>query len=152
MLDFDAVTAECDSQMNSVEYILAQGTQIMKLFSDLLCPMCKQPSIQFTRKPEGDLGFAARMAVECRNCKRYSRVEHSLQRIGEPGSLKNAPFDVNACATVAFRGVDCGHSAMKEWCGVMTTTSFCRPAGHVTCGSNAKANIGAKDSVVSKSV
>ena len=110
VFDFDAVTAECDSQMNSVdddEYILVQGTQIMKLFSDLLCPMCKQPSIQFMRKPEDDLGFAARMAIECRNCKRYSREEYSSQRIGEPGSLKNAPFDVNARATVAFRGVGC---------------------------------------------
>ena len=126
VFDFDAVTAECDSQMNSVdddEYILVQGTQIMKLFSDLLCPMCKQPSIQFMRKPEDDLGFAARMAIECRNCKRYSREEYSSQRIGEPGSLKNAPFDVNARATVAFRGVGCGHSAMKEWCGVMNMSA-----------------------------
>ena len=37
-------------------------------------------------------------------------------------------------------------------CMYRTTTSFCRPAGHVICGSNAEANIGTKGSVVSNAV
>ena len=42
-----------------------------KLFSDVLCPTCKVPGIQFTQKPEDNLGFAARIVVECTNCTGY---------------------------------------------------------------------------------
>ena len=124
--DFDSVPVESDCHMNKFdddEYILVQRSQITKLMSDVLCPKCKKAGIQFTRKPEDDLGFSARMIIECSNCKLYNRSEYSSRRIGQPGNLKNAPFDVNARSTLAFRGVGCGHSAMKEWCGTMNMST-----------------------------
>ena len=32
---------------------------------------------------------------------------------------ENVPFEINVRATLAFRGMGCGFSAMKEWSGIM---------------------------------
>ena len=124
--DVDSGDVEYDTHMNNCDYdqyIVIQVVQIKKLLSDVLCPNCKKPGIRFTRKPEDDLGFAAKIVIECTNCMGYSRADYSSQRIGEPGSARNAPFDVNVRSTLAFRGVGCGHSAMKDWCGTMNISS-----------------------------
>ena len=122
----DSVSIESDPHINTCDddqYIMIQVMQITKLLSDVLCPNCKKPGIRFTRKSEDDLGFAARILLECTNCKGYNRTEYSSQRIGEPGSVKNAPFDINIRSTLAFRGIGCGHSAMKDWCDTMNMSS-----------------------------
>jgi len=59
-----------------------------ELLSDVLCPNCKKPGIRFTRKPDDDLGFAARIVIECTNCMGYTRAEYSSQRIGEERSAQ----------------------------------------------------------------
>ncbi len=126
VVDFNSIDAEPESEAELDQqdgYFLAQGNQIDKLLSGLLCPSCKQASITFSRKPEGDLGFACRIAIKCINCETFEREEYSSQRIGQPGSGKNTPFDVNVRSTLAFRGVGCGYSAMKEWCGMMNMSS-----------------------------
>ena len=33
--------------------------------------------------------------------------------------MTRVPFEINSRATLAFRGIGCGFSAMNEWCGVM---------------------------------
>ena len=40
------------------------------------------------------------------------------KRLNDSTSV-SSPFEINILATVAFRGIGCGYSAMKDWCGTM---------------------------------
>jgi len=89
--DVDSVYVESYTHINNCDYdqyIVIQVIQMKELLSDVLCPNCKKPGIRFTRKPDDDLGFAARIVTECTNCTGYTRVEYSSQRIGEERSAQ----------------------------------------------------------------
>ena len=87
----DSVDVESYTHINNInncdydQYIVIQ---MKELLSDVLCPNCKKPGIRFTRKPDDDLGFAARIVIECTNCMGYTRAEYSSQRIGEERSAQ----------------------------------------------------------------
>jgi len=69
--DVDSVYVESYTHINNCDYdqyIVIQVIQMKELLSDVLCPNCKKPGIRFTRKPDDDLGFAARIVTECTNC------------------------------------------------------------------------------------
>eukprot|EP00794_Sanderia_malayensis_P018474 gene18474-biopygen15564 len=90
-----------------------------------------EPGVHVTRNPADDLGFAAKVIIKCSNCDGFSQDEYLSQRVGEPEKKKNAPFDVNVRATLAFRGVGCGHAAMKEWCGTMNMPAVLSKASFI---------------------
>eukprot|EP00794_Sanderia_malayensis_P021449 gene21449-biopygen462 len=77
-------------------------------------------------------GFEAEnFIIKCSNCDGFSQDEYLSQRVGEPEKKKNAPFDVNVRATLSFRGVGCGHAAMKEWCGTMNMPAVLSKASFI---------------------
>ena len=139
--DVDSVNVESDPHINNCDddqYIVIQVIQIKKLLFEVLCPNCKKPGIQLTQKPEDDLGFAVRIVIECTTCMGYTRAEYSSQRIGEPGSVKNAPIDLNVRSNLTFRGVDCDHSAMKGWCSIMKMSSMLNKNTYTSTNTNNK--------------
>ena len=98
-------------------YLLVQKSIMLDCFSILLCPMCKQPGLTFNTS-SGTWGFATKARLACEVCDEVVKEDFLCERLGGSKSQTD-PFDVNLRATLAFRGIDCGHSAMKEWASTM---------------------------------
>ena len=98
-------------------YLLVQKSIMLDFFSILLCPMCKQPGLTFATS-SGKWGFATKARLACEVCDKVVKEDFLCERVGGSKSQTD-PFDVNLRATLAFRGIGCGHSAMKEWASTM---------------------------------
>ena len=98
-------------------YLFVQKSVILDFFSVLLCPMCKQPGLTFTTS-SGKWGFATKARLVCEVCDELVKEDFLCERVGGSKSQTD-PFDINLRATLAFRGIGCGHSAMKEWASTM---------------------------------
>ena len=99
-------------------YFIAQQKCISMLISTLLCPDCGLPGVSFEVVPESKCGFAAKAKISCSHCEEICGTNFLCERVGNSRS-QNVPFDINVRATLAFRGIGCGFSAMKEWSGMM---------------------------------
>ena len=99
-------------------YFFAQATALISLISELLCPICKYPGVIFSINIDDKNGFAANAKLSCSNCKEFASEGYLCERLANSTS-KNAPFDINIRSVLAFRGVGCGYSAMKEWGSIM---------------------------------
>ena len=102
----------------SETYFIAQQRCISMLISKLLCPYCGMSGVSFQLVPETKCGFAAKAKITCSNCDETSSTNFLFERVGNSLS-NNVPFDINVRATLAFRGIGCGFSSMKEWSGMM---------------------------------
>ena len=98
-------------------YLLVQKSIMLDFFSILLCPMCKQPGLTFATSP-GKWGYATKARLACEVCDKVVKEDFLCERVVESKSQTD-PFGVNLRATLAFRGIGCGHSAMKEWASTM---------------------------------
>ena len=99
-------------------YFIAQQNCMSILISTLLCPDCGLPGVSFQVVPDSKCGFAAKVKIFCSNCDEICGTNFLCERVGDSRS-QNMPFDINVRATLAFRGIGCGSSAMKEWSGMM---------------------------------
>ena len=117
-MDLETNDAEMSNSETTNYYFLAQEAALSSLIRDLLCPVCKMPGIVFEVNAKAKIGFAASATLKCENCKKISNEGYLCQRIGQSTS-QNVPFDINMRAVLAFRGVGCGYSAMKEWGSIM---------------------------------
>ena len=99
-------------------YFFAQKSSITSLIKGLLCPECKMPGLSFEVLLKNRNGFVAQGSIECKNCSGFSKESYLCERVGE-SKLPNVPFDINIRAVLAFRGIGCGYSAMKDWGGIM---------------------------------
>ena len=68
--------------------------------------------------PESKCGFAAKAKISCSHCEEICGTNFLSERVSNSQS-QNAPFDINVRAILAFRGIGCGFSAMKERCGMI---------------------------------
>ena len=109
-VDINAAKSDC--------YIFAQNSCLQNLFSQVLCPNCKQMSVKFDIDKERSSGFAARCFLICSNCEATFCEDYLCKRVADSKSSRS-PFEINMLSTVAFRGVGCGYSAMRDWCGTM---------------------------------
>ena len=64
------------------------------------------------------LGFSTAVRVVCSRCEYILFDGNLCKRVGDSLSPRS-PFEVNMLASVAFRGIGCGYSAMRDWCGTM---------------------------------
>ena len=99
-------------------YIIAQKSAMTELISTLLCPDCKQPGLSFEIDKGKVSGFSAKAAIMCKICESPAKENYLCERVGGSKS-PNEPFDINIRATLAFRGIGCGYSAMRDWASVM---------------------------------
>lgn len=63
---------------------------------------------------ESFTGFAAKEILSCSVYDRILFGYYFLKRTGEPVA-NQVPFEVNVFATLAFRGIGYGYSAMEDW-------------------------------------
>eukprot|EP00112_Aurelia_sp_Birch-Aquarium-sp1_P002811 Seg1311.5 transcript_id=Seg1311.5/GoldUCD/mRNA.D3Y31 product="hypothetical protein" protein_id=Seg1311.5/GoldUCD/D3Y31 len=109
-----------EGAVNEIEdcFFIAQLSSLVSLLTKVLCPVCKSQSVQFELSNSKANGFAMKGQLNCTTCNESIVEDYLCQRVGGAKSTR-APFEVNSRATLAFRGIGCGFSAMKEWCGVM---------------------------------
>ena len=99
-------------------FVVVQISSLLKLFENLLCPVCKQPSIEFVLLEGKSLGFATKGKTVCIKCQETIAEAHLCERVDRSDSTK-VPFEINLRAVLAFRGIGCGFAAIKEWCGII---------------------------------
>eukprot|EP00112_Aurelia_sp_Birch-Aquarium-sp1_P022795 Seg6549.1 transcript_id=Seg6549.1/GoldUCD/mRNA.D3Y31 product="hypothetical protein" protein_id=Seg6549.1/GoldUCD/D3Y31 len=99
-------------------YIIVQKSFLQELFNQVMCPQCLGHDVTLEICDEQSLGFAASSKLSCKSCNHVSHDGHLCKRVGNSMSTRS-PFEVNLLATVAFRGIGCGYSAMSDWCGTM---------------------------------
>ena len=99
-------------------FFIVQLSALISLLSKVLCPSCKSPSVQFELSTGNANGFSVKGRLFCTTCSESIDEDYLCQRVGGAKSTR-APFEINSRATLAFRGIGCGFSAMNEWCGVM---------------------------------
>ena len=107
-----------EDESNDDCYVIVQTTSLCKFFSKLLCPTCKQPSISFEVMKDKTMGFAAKARSYCTACENNVSEDFLCKRVDDSAS-SNVPFEVNMQAVLAFRGIGCGFTAIREWCGIM---------------------------------
>ena len=107
-----------EDESNDDCYVIVQTTSLCKFFSKLLCPTCKQPSISFEVMKDKTMGFAAKARSYCTACENNVSEDFLCKRVDDSAS-PNVPFEVNMQAVLAFRGIGCGFTAIREWCGIM---------------------------------
>lgn len=116
---YDENIAQFDvSDKTSDAYFIAQQKCMSMLISKLLCPSCGMCAVSFQVISDSKCGFAAKANISCSNCGEICGTNFLCERVGSSQS-QNMPFDINVRATLAFRGIGCGFSSMKEWSGMM---------------------------------
>ena len=99
-------------------FMFVQKSSLTNLLSKLLCPTCNHPGISLQILEDKMSGFGAMGSLFCSTCEEVVDENFLCQRVANSRSL-NVPFEINTRATLAFRGIGCGFSSMKEWCGMM---------------------------------
>ena len=56
--------------------------------------------------------------ISCSTCEKILEERYLCERVGGSQS-PNTAFDINIRSILAFRGIGCGYSAIKQWCGIM---------------------------------
>ena len=117
-LEAEKLKASGSSRNVSEMFLLVQYSSLASFFTTLLCPTCSSVGIGLKVLQDVSCGFALKATLFCENCATNVKEDYLCQRTDSTKPTK-APFEVNTRATVAFRGIGCGFSAMKEWCGTM---------------------------------
>ena len=99
-------------------FIIVQKSALSKFFNALSCPYCFKRAVHVDLETNKFSGFSAFGTLRCVECSNAVHEGFLSNRLGGEEHSRN-PFEVNILATLAFRGVGCGYSAMKEWCGTM---------------------------------
>ena len=63
-------------------------------------------------------GLSAKVAIYCGTCNETIDGMFLCDRVGG-GQSTRQPFEVNTRAVMAFRGIGCGFTAVKDWCSLM---------------------------------
>ena len=99
-------------------YFFVQLSWLQDLIGKLACPNCESVGLTFQLVLESFQGFSSKGKVRCPACENDIDVGYTCNRVDGSKSSR-APFDINMRATMAFRGIGCGYTAMNEWCGTM---------------------------------
>ena len=102
-------------------FFLIQLSAMKKLIGLTVCPLCNQNGLSFEIGKD-TWGFCLKGKLTCTMCDDVIGDEFLSDRVGNTTS-PNVPFEVNMRAVVAFRGIGCGHSAMKEWSSMLNMPS-----------------------------
>ena len=73
--------------------------------------------VNFSVDVDAKHGSAAKAKLSCSYCKNFTNEGYLCERV--ESASKNAAFDINIRSVLAFRGIGCGFSAMREWGSIM---------------------------------
>ena len=99
-------------------FFIFQKNALSSLLKLLCCPNCKQNGITVSIDQQKGLGLSVYCILYCECCKETVSESFLSDRVGGTAS-KSAPFEVNMKSVLAFMGIGCGFSAMKDWASVM---------------------------------
>ena len=116
-LDTDVDGAQDEEKLNDC-YLFAQKSCLEMFICHLLCPECTEKKLCFEVKPDKSFGFSSYAVLSCSACQCVILKDYLCKRLGNTQSTRS-PFEINVLSTLAFRGIGCGYSAMKNWCGTM---------------------------------
>lgn len=116
--NIDEMQKETEAPADESEdcYLIVQKNTIKKFFNTLLCSDCKQPGLSLMTLPSGKCGFSIKAKVLCECCEGIVKEDYLCEQVGG-SKLQTDPFDINIRATLAFCGIGCGYSAMRELAG-----------------------------------
>eukprot|EP00795_Rhopilema_esculentum_P017497 gene17497-9115_t len=117
-IDSSVENGDCTVEKPEDCYIIVQKVAVNELIRSLLCPLCKNSGLIFDVENDNRCGFSANGVIFCPTCEIPVKANYLCERVGGDKS-PNKPFDVNIRATLAFRGIGCGYSAMKKWANTM---------------------------------
>ena len=100
-------------------FMICQKEALNKLLCAVACSKCFVAGQVSLEVVEGSsLGLSVRAMLVCQSCKEKLMEDYLCQRVG--GSRQSeTPFEVNLRGVMAFRSIGCGHSALRDWCGLM---------------------------------
>ena len=116
-LDTDIDEAQ-DEDMTDDFYLFAQKSCLDMFICHLMCPECSRKELCFEIQPSKACGFSNYAVLSCSACHFIIFKDYLCKRVGNSSSTRS-PFEVNVLSTLAFRGIGCGFSAMKNWSGTM---------------------------------
>ena len=96
-------------------YLIVQKSSLMELFAKTACSECGTQGICFNMDAHKLSGFVPNGSLTCPHCEKTLSNEYLCKRLGNSTSTR-CPFEINVLSTSAFRGIGCGHSAMKNGC------------------------------------
>ncbi len=108
-----------ESNGDEDDFIFVQKSTMKTMLSLLACPKCNNAgTLAYDHTNEGSNGLCVKSSLFCKQCEELVFNDYLCSRVGGSNSL-TVPFELNLRAVMAFRGIGCGHSAIKEWCGIM---------------------------------
>ena len=113
-------------------YMIIQKMVMARFLKALACPVCKQSDLDFVLSENRRCGFSMKAAIYCNACEKKVFEDFLCQRIND-SSCSSQAFDINLRATVAFRGIGCGLSAINEWSGLMNMPYSLSNDGYANC-------------------
>ena len=72
-----------------------------------------------------EMSFAVKGKLFCGTCEQFFTYSYLHERVGNLQSSR-VPLEVNLRSTLAFMGIGCGYSTIKDWSTVMNTPSYMR--------------------------
>ena len=88
------------------------------------CPQCQlQPALCATTSEAKRMGFALRLELACHKCGYVFGNTYSSPEL--PSNKKPSPFVINDTMTLLFNRLGLGHTALKEFCGVLGMPAMC---------------------------
>ena len=89
--------------------------------------------------PDSTLGFAAKFKSYCSGCESTISEDFLCKRVNDSSS-SSVPFEVNIPAVLAFRGIGCGFSWIRERRGLMNMPYHLSQDGYTSL--HEKLNVG----------
>ena len=110
-------------------YGIIQKSALQSVFDFLACPFCDVKPVMFDLQPDKSNGCSPKCKVHCSSCATILYEDYLCNRLGNATSTRT-PFEINILATLAFRGIGCGFSAMNDWCSSMNIAHCLNPSAY----------------------
>ena len=107
----------------SDSFFIIQLSCLQMLFDKVGCPNCGLiGTLMFDVLYSLSYGLSVKIRLQCSNCNEFCIEDFMCSRLGKSASSR-APFEINLRSVLAFRGIGCGFSALKDWCDTMNMPS-----------------------------
>ena len=124
-VDLDSFSEkEEDKKVDMTYFTFAQVRYLNKVSTNCFCPKCQLASLNLKIDIAHSYRFASNARFSCDACMNSIAEEFLSDRVVSNSETGEAPFEINLRATIAFRGISCGHSALTEWGSVINMPRF----------------------------
>ena len=141
-----------ENEHESDAFFFIQKSVLQKMVSCLVCPNCFSNTVVYNSDTERSNGLCVKGSLLCQCCGDFLFQDYLCERVGGASSTR-VPFELNLRAVLAFRGIGCGHAAMREWCSIMNMPStLSKDSYNEITKKLLEASVSTVDAVTKKSV